>query len=316
MSTINSQDQWPKAFYDTGGGSYGLVPTNKLQPGTIISNIQIGPGGPLLSASTQQIIVQTTSGTPIILGSDGISGIGDVMHLSGTETVTGLKTFANYIEQMDAFGAGAGPTLIRTFTDSSFGIQTLSGIYANIEIFDSSGSSSGVMLRDNSVEGGFAQGGISLGSTAGIKIWTTNPGSNKYARLLTTGLTTHRDYTFPDASGTFVVGSAGGGVAPRVSSITSSATPTANTDNIDTLIITALAVAITSMTTNLSGTPANAQRYHIAITDNGTSRSITWGASFEASTVALPTATTISTRMDIDFIWNAATSKWRCIQVA
>jgi hypothetical protein len=30
----------------------------------------------------------------------------------------------------------------------------------------------------------------------------------------------------------------------------------------------------------------------------------------------LPTTTVISTRLDVMFAWNSATSKWRCIAVA
>jgi hypothetical protein len=109
----------------------------------------------------------------------------------------------------------------------------------------------------------------------------------------------------------------GGWRFARAGTVASSATPTINTDTVDTYVITAQAAAITSFTTNLTGTPGNGQRFHVAITDNGTARAITWGASFEASgTVALPTTTVISTRLDVDFIWNAATSKWRCLQVA
>lgn len=103
----------------------------------------------------------------------------------------------------------------------------------------------------------------------------------------------------------------------RTASIVSSATPAINTDTTDYFSITALAVAITSMTTSLTGTPFDGQILDIAITDNGTSRNITWGTKFEASaTVALPTATTINTRKDIRFIYNGATTKWRCILVA
>lgn len=101
-------------------------------------------------------------------------------------------------------------------------------------------------------------------------------------------------------------------VPPRTGTTTSSATPTINTDNVDFYSLTAQAAAITSFTTNLSGTPTDGQKLWISITDNGTARAITWGASFEASTIALPTTTVISTRLDVGFIWNAATSKWRC----
>lgn len=106
-------------------------------------------------------------------------------------------------------------------------------------------------------------------------------------------------------------------ITARTGTVASSATPTINTDNVDYYSITALAVAITSMTTNLSGTPTTGQTLWISITDNGTARAITWGASFEASgNVALPTTTVISTRLDVAFIWNEATSKWRCVGVA
>lgn len=105
-------------------------------------------------------------------------------------------------------------------------------------------------------------------------------------------------------------------ITVRTDTITSSATPTINTDNIDYYSITALSTNITSMTTNLSGTPTTGQTLWVAITDNGTARTITWGAKFEASTVALPVKTVISTRLDVAFIWNEVTSKWRCVKVA
>lgn len=101
-------------------------------------------------------------------------------------------------------------------------------------------------------------------------------------------------------------------ITPRVGTVTSSATPTINTDNVDYFEITAQAADITSMTTNLSGTPTNGQKLWISITGTA-SRAITWGASFEASTVALPTTTSGTTRLDVGFIWNSATSKWRCV---
>jgi hypothetical protein len=109
-----------------------------------------------------------------------------------------------------------------------------------------------------------------------------------------------------------------GGGTTRSSKLTgttaSSATPAINADSIDFYSITALAVAITGFT--MSGTPAAGQTLWIAITDNGTARAITWGASFEASTVALPTTTVASARLDVGFVWNTATSKWRCVAVA
>lgn len=101
-------------------------------------------------------------------------------------------------------------------------------------------------------------------------------------------------------------------VTKRTGTTTSSATPTINTDNVDFYSITAQTEAITSMTTNLSGTPTEGQTLWIAITGTA-ARAITWGASFEASTVALPTTTVTTNRLDVGFVWNTVTSKWRCI---
>ncbi len=101
-------------------------------------------------------------------------------------------------------------------------------------------------------------------------------------------------------------------ITKRTGTTTSSATPTINTDNVDFYSLTAQAVDITSFTTNLSGTPTDGQTLWIAITGTA-ARAITWGSSFEASTVALPTTTVTTNRLDVGFIWNTATSKWRCV---
>jgi hypothetical protein len=104
-------------------------------------------------------------------------------------------------------------------------------------------------------------------------------------------------------------------VTPRAVTTTSSATPTINTDSTDIYGLTAQAVNITSFTTNLSGTPTDGQKLWIYIVGTA-ARTIAWGTSFEASTVALPTTTVTTNRLDVGFVWNAATLKWRCVAVA
>ena len=101
-------------------------------------------------------------------------------------------------------------------------------------------------------------------------------------------------------------------ITKRTDTAASSATPTINTDNVDFYSLTAQAVDITSFTTNLSGTPTEGQILWIAITGTA-ARAITWGASFEASTVALPTTTVSTSRLDVGFVWNTVTSKWRIV---
>lgn len=98
-------------------------------------------------------------------------------------------------------------------------------------------------------------------------------------------------------------------INPRTGTTTSSATPSINTDNVEFYSITALAVDITGFT--MTGTPVDGQRLVIAITGTGT-RAITWGSSFESSSATLPTSIGTS-RLDVGFVWNSVTSKWRCV---
>lgn len=100
---------------------------------------------------------------------------------------------------------------------------------------------------------------------------------------------------------------------PRVTTITSNANPTINTDNCDAVTITAQGVAIASMTTNLSGTPNNFDKLIIRIKDDGTARAITWGASFVAEGVALPTTTTLSKVLTVGFIYDSVKAAWGCV---
>lgn len=107
-----------------------------------------------------------------------------------------------------------------------------------------------------------------------------------------------------------------GGVLTTVTTVTAGATPTiVAVDNTD-YEITGLSTAITSMSTNLSGTTTNGAIIEIDITDAGTGEAITWGTKFESTTVTLPTTTVSSTRLRIFLQYNSTTSKWSCIGVA
>lgn len=102
-------------------------------------------------------------------------------------------------------------------------------------------------------------------------------------------------------------------VTKRVVTVTANAEPTINTDNTDVVSITGQNTAITSMTTNLSGTPEAGDMIMFQITDNGTARAITWGASFASTTTILPTTTVISTMLRVLFQRNNANTVWDCI---
>lgn len=101
-------------------------------------------------------------------------------------------------------------------------------------------------------------------------------------------------------------------IVPRIGTIASTATPSINLDLYDQYNITALAIAITSVT--LSGSFVDGQRLLVRIKDNGTARSITWGASFLNSGVAqLPTTTVVSKTHLVGLIYDAVATKWICV---
>lgn len=74
MGNITSKArEWPKAFYEGGGGSYGFVAPDKLQSGVLQGSLQAGVGGPIFGNG--QIVIPQTSGAPIIINGGGITGI-------------------------------------------------------------------------------------------------------------------------------------------------------------------------------------------------------------------------------------------------
>ncbi len=103
-------------------------------------------------------------------------------------------------------------------------------------------------------------------------------------------------------------------VNPRFTTATSYTTSTTiDSDANDQYIITAQAGAL--LFNNPTGTPVDGQKLIIAVTGTA-ARALTWGTAFEASTVALPTTTVTTARLNIGFIWRADTSKWVCVAVA
>jgi hypothetical protein len=105
-------------------------------------------------------------------------------------------------------------------------------------------------------------------------------------------------------------------VKPKTNTVASDAVPAINTDTTDIFTITALAVAITSMTTNLTGTPVNGQKLTVRFKDNGAARAITWGASFASRGATLPTTTVLGKYLYVGFIYNSTAAVWDCVAVS
>ena len=99
----------------------------------------------------------------------------------------------------------------------------------------------------------------------------------------------------------------------RIQSVTSSATVTPNADTNDMVIITAQAVALALA--NPSGNPRDGQLIVIRIKDNATARAITFGSSYRAMGITLPTTTVLSKLMYLPMVYNLADGKWDVFNV-
>jgi hypothetical protein len=100
-------------------------------------------------------------------------------------------------------------------------------------------------------------------------------------------------------------------LVPIVSTAASASTLTPDA-GYDAYHFTALAANITIA--NPTGTWADGQGCVVRIKDNGTPRTISFGANYVAFDAALPTTTIASKEIYIPFIYNAATAKWNVIR--
>jgi hypothetical protein len=97
-------------------------------------------------------------------------------------------------------------------------------------------------------------------------------------------------------------------ITPRVSTLTNITSVSVNSDSFDYVLDTGITGAITL--NNPTGTPTEGQKLWYALTGTA-SRAISYGTAFEDSSLVRPTTTSGTARLDIGFVWNGATSKWR-----
>jgi hypothetical protein len=316
----------------------------------VVSNQTSGGYAITIGASTGSYVTIPNGVTTVVYCDSvnfyaGLTGTAGNFVVNGNLTATGGEALLGNLSvggTATLTGAATAPTVASS--DNSTNIATTAFVQAKVgtlgtmasqnsnSVSITGGAVSGVSLSGTTItaSSSFSGPGTGLtGTASGLSI-----GGNAATATTATNISGGGAGGIPYQTGSgttaiMAVGTAGqvllsggtssptwGAPKPRVlASTANSATPTLNTDNYDMMVITGQSAAITSFTTNLSGTPVNGQRLWISVTGT-TAIAITWGTSFEASTAALPTTTTTTNRLDIGFVWNVATSKWRCIAVA
>ena len=292
---------------------------------TVVSSGNLTSTALVTGGGTQTL--QTPSATSTLDSSGNLSVAGNTA-VGGNLNVTGSTTVASI-----STGAVTGTSLTISGGTLTLGTttSTITGAAGNMTIIAGTGNSRTLSLQSTTSGGtattfltgnadqsvtfaaGFtASGAASIGTSNAFTAGTIELGAASDTTLSrsSAGVLAVEGIVIPTVSSTSTLTNKR--VTARVTTITSSATPTVNTDNADCVTITALAAAITSMTTNLTGTPANFDQLEYRILDDGTARAITWGASFAAGPVALPTTTTVNKLLHVYFEWNSVTSKWEC----
>ena len=122
--------------------------------------------------------------------------------------------------------------------------------------------------------------------------------------------TTHED----GGTDEIYLGGLSGANIRRTVTITSSATPTPNSDITDIYIITALQEAATFGAP--TGSPAQGQMLIIRIKDNATARALSWNAIYRIIGTTLPTTTVLGKTLYLGFIYNSTDTKWDLVATA
>lgn len=154
-----------------------------------------------------------------------------------------------------------------------------------------------------------AASAVVLGGGAGVAPATTTTGTGVVAAI---GNNTNTASGFPTGSGTATLTNKR--IDPRFSSTASTATLTPDISSFDKYNLTAQAVNLTVAAP--TGTPVDGNRLTIRILDNGTTRTISWNATYTVIGTTLPTATTANKMIYVGCIYNAANTRWDVIAVA
>jgi hypothetical protein len=102
-------------------------------------------------------------------------------------------------------------------------------------------------------------------------------------------------------------------IDPRVSSTTSASSITPDIASYDQYCLTAQAATLTINAP--TGTPVDGDKLIIRILDNGTSRTLSWNATYTVIGTTLPTATTVNKMTYVGCIYNAANTRWDVVAV-
>ncbi len=254
---------------------------------------------PYTVASTDAIITCNATSGAVIINLPAATGTGRYISIKKIDSTTNacIPTRAG----SDTIDGATSYSLTIQYAASNV-IDVVSGTWSRMHVNQVGGDVSGISTNETVTK---INGTSLAGLATGILKNTITTGVPSIASAGT-------DYTSPTGTETLT----NKRLTPRILSAASYTTGTGtslNCDTLDQFIVTAQAGALKF--NNPTGTPTDGQKLFIAVTGTA-ARALTWDTQFEASTVALPTTTATTARLNIGFIWRADTSKWVCVAVS
>lgn len=257
-----------------------------------------------VDASTGFILSTATNNTVTAFSLDGTA---PASLTCGAITTSGNLAIRDALTAMTA-------EIFETYTSAtSFGSLCLKATAFGHQIGSALGSAGGL---NRAVQlGHFDSGGT---FTSAISVATTGVATFAQAPVIAS-ITNTGTITLPTSSTTLIGRDTTDTVTNkriqrRIVSTTSATSLTPDISAADFYEFTALAAGLTI--NNPTGTPVNGELLNFRLQDNGTGRSITWGAQFRSMTATLPTTTVANKTHRILCEWNSGDSRWDCLAVS
>jgi hypothetical protein len=262
---------------------------------TGVKNINFVGATVTATNSGDDVTVNVSAGTGTVTSVAATAGTG--ISVSGSPiTTSGTLTITNTAPDQTVALTGAGTTSITgtypnfTITSNDSATGTVTSVAATVPSFLS------ITGSPITTSGTLA---ITLSGTA---LPIANGG---------TGATTLAGASIATYTGTETLTNKR--IDPRVTSAASASTLTPDISASDVYAYTALAAGLTINAP--TGTPLDGDKLIFRLLDNGTSRALTWNATYTVIGVTLPTATTINKTTYVGCIYNANNTRWDVIAV-
>jgi len=267
---------------------------------------------PTLNQNTSGTASNVTGIVAIANGGSGASTAQTAMNAFAGAVTSGSYLRGNGTNVvMSTIQAADVPTLNQNTTGNAANVTGTVAV-ANGGTGLTSGTSGGVLYYSASgtlaSSAALAASAIVLGGGAGTAPATTTTGTGVVTAL---GNNANATGGFTTINGTATLTNKR--IDPRVSSTTSTASITPDISSFDQYAVTAQAATLTINAP--TGTPVDGNKLIFRILDDGTTRTLSWNATYTVIGVTLPTSTTATKMTYVGCIYNAANTRWDVVAV-